>query len=257
MVEQQQKQTVFDLPKVMAVGVASPLATLLTSRFGVAGTLIGLALTAVIVTAVTDFLKVYLQRVPGAVTSIPGGLRKRPRWQNVLIKLSLPFTKFWSLTAARRRSILIGSVVAAVISFLIGISIVTGVELGVGKSLSCWVWDDCPTESSTADGSTSRTSTLGTIFGGLRNQAPSAEQPPAAKPGLPPSQQQEAAPGSEQPITPLPGEWESPSDVPEDQQGVPTPVEEQQQTEDDQSKNDQNEGEQDKAPAAQQDGSNQ
>jgi hypothetical protein len=255
MAEQQQKQTIFDLPKVMSVGVASPLATLLTSRFGVAGTVIGLALTAVIGTTVSDFLKVSLQRMPGAVTSIPGGFRKRPRWQNILIKLSLPFTKFWSLTAARRRSILIGSVVAAVISFLIGISIVTAVELGVGKSLSCWVWNNCPTESSTADGSTSRTSTLGTIFGGVQNQAPPAEQPPASKPELPPSQQ-EAAPGSEQPITPLPGQGESTSGVPEDHQGTPPPVEEQQGSEDDQSKNDQNEDEQDKAPPAEQDDSN-
>ena len=54
--EEHQKQTVLDLPKVIAVGIASPVATLLTSRFGIAGTLIGLALSAVIITVMVDVL---------------------------------------------------------------------------------------------------------------------------------------------------------------------------------------------------------
>ena len=62
----QQQETVFDLPKVLAVGIASPAAAAITSRFGVAGTLIGLALSSVFITAAVDFLKVYLARVPGA-----------------------------------------------------------------------------------------------------------------------------------------------------------------------------------------------
>ena len=41
-----------------------------------------------------------------------------------------------------RRSILLGGLVAAAGSFLVGMAAVTGVELGVGKSLSCWVWED-------------------------------------------------------------------------------------------------------------------
>ena len=68
----QQQPAIFDLPKVLAVGIASPAAAAITARFGVAGTLIGLALSAVIITAAVDFLKVYLARVPGAVTTIPG-----------------------------------------------------------------------------------------------------------------------------------------------------------------------------------------
>ena len=60
--DEQQKQTILDIPKVIAVGIASPVATVLTSRFGIAGTLIGLALSAVILTALADMLKVYLAR---------------------------------------------------------------------------------------------------------------------------------------------------------------------------------------------------
>ena len=85
--EEKQKQTILDIPKVIAVGISAPVATILTSRFGVAGTLIGLALSAVILTALADMLKVYLARapatvakVPDAVAKMPGGLRARLSW---------------------------------------------------------------------------------------------------------------------------------------------------------------------------------
>src|SRR5918994_5453073 len=39
-----QQPTIFDLPKVLAVGIASPAAAAITARFGVAGTLIGFSL---------------------------------------------------------------------------------------------------------------------------------------------------------------------------------------------------------------------
>jgi hypothetical protein len=87
----QQNQTIFDLPKVLAVGIASPAATVLTSRFGIAGTLLGLALSAVIITVAVDFLKVYLARVPGAVTTIPGGLKKKSSLRRLFERMRLPF----------------------------------------------------------------------------------------------------------------------------------------------------------------------
>lgn len=49
--KEQKKQTILDIPKIVAVGISAPVATILTSRFGVAGTLIGLALSVVILTA--------------------------------------------------------------------------------------------------------------------------------------------------------------------------------------------------------------
>ncbi|HVF00170.1 MAG TPA: hypothetical protein VNA27_02345, partial [Rubrobacteraceae bacterium] len=151
-----QSQSIIDLPKILAVGIASPAAALLTSRFGVAGTLVGLVLSAMFLTFAADVLKVYLARVPGAVTTIPGGLRKKSFFRRVFEKMKVPFSKFGSLPRPRRRSILIGSVVAAGISILVGLIVVTALEFGVGKSLSCWVWDECATESSAE--SSSRTS---------------------------------------------------------------------------------------------------
>ena len=226
----QQKQTVLDLPKVIAVGIASPLATVLTSRFGVAGTLIGLALSAVIITVITDVLKVYLARapatvakVPDTVVGMPSGLRTRLSWRNIRSRLREAFARFSSLPPARRRSILIGSIVAAGISFFVGLSIVTALELGVGKSLSCWVWDDCPTESSTNGGSASTTSTLPSILGGGRSATsvapgvqPSPQQQNPGAPGVS-SQPESIPPGSKQPSSSLqPDQRWSPSGAPEE-----------------------------------------
>ena len=100
--DDQQKQHILDLPKVAAGAVASPSAALLTSRFGVAGTVVGLALSAVIVTIIADTLKVYFARVPGAVTSIPGGFKKKSAWGRFLVRLRLPFSKLSSLPLPRR-----------------------------------------------------------------------------------------------------------------------------------------------------------
>ena len=193
---EQQSQAIFDLPKIIAVGIASPSATVLTSRFGVAGTLLGLALSAVFITVVVDFLKVYLARVPGAVTTIPGGFRKKSSLGKIFERMRRPFSKFASLPRPRRRSLLIGSVAAAGISFLVGLIIVTGIELGVGKSLSCWVWEECSMEESSADGSSTTTaaSTLPSIVGGGQSSSSIPQETPSnlqqEQPGSSPGAQQ-------------------------------------------------------------------
>jgi hypothetical protein len=193
----QQQPTVFDLPKVLAVGIASPAAAAITARFGVAGTLIGLALSAVFITAAVDFLKVYLARVPGAVTTIPGGFRKRSSLGNVFERIRRPFSKFASLPRTRRRSILIGSIAAAGISFIVGLIVVTGLELGVGKSLSCWVWEECSTEESSADGSgTARASTLPSILGGGQSSASSSTPQVEVSPSSPQQEEPGSSPGT-------------------------------------------------------------
>ena len=248
--EEHQKQTILDLPKVIAVGIASPTATVLTSRFGVAGTLLGLALSSVLITAATDSLKVYLARVPGTVTRIPGGFRKKSSFRNILDRIRLPFSKFSSLPPARRRSILKRSVIAGGLSFLIGLIIVTGLELGVGKSLSCWVWDECSTESSADGHRTTATSTLPSIFGGGKSVSSSAapeaqpaypqQQPTPGGQGAPPpgSDQEAPSPGSEisgsgqSPSSPQPGQRGSSSGVPVDQSGSYDAQEDWQQSED-------------------------
>ena len=216
-----QQPSVFDLPKVLAVGIASPAAAAITARFGVAGTLIGLALSAVFVTAAVDFLKVYLARVPGAVTTIPGGFRKRSSLGNVFERMRRPFSKFASLPRPRRRSILIGSIAAAGISFVVGLIVVTGLELGVGKSLSCWVWEECSTVESSADGSSSNaqmSSTFPTILGGAQSVSNSSPQQQLVSPSN--SQQQS---GGSSGGTPQVAPWQaSPEEVPGSETPIPS-----------------------------------
>jgi hypothetical protein len=196
---QQHQQQLVDLPKVVAGAVAAPLAAILTSRFGVAGTMIGLAVSAVVVTTISDILKVYLARVPGTVKKIPGDFSKKPLWQRILYSFRLPFSKFSSLGPPRRRSILTRSLVAGVIVFLIGLIVVTGVEASVGQNLSCWVWKNCATQStSTGDGGASQTtSTLPSILGGGQGTISSTSL--QSTPSTPQQQQQR---GSSPPGTP-------------------------------------------------------
>src|SRR5215208_1562566 len=199
----QQQPTVFDLPKVLAVGVVSPAAAALTSRFGVAGTMLGLVLSAVLITAGVDLLKVYLARVPGAVTTIPGGFRKKSSLRNLLERMKRPFSKLASLPRPRRRSLIVGSLVTAGISCLVGLVLITVLEVGVGKNLSCWVWDNCSTESSStspSDGSTNtQPSTAPTILGGVQSVTSSA---PQVAPSNPPPQQQQQPGSPPSPVSP-------------------------------------------------------
>src|SRR5829696_2366175 len=234
----QQQPTVFDLPKVLAVGLVSPAAAAITSRFGIAGTLLGLALSSVFITAGVDLLKVYLARVPGAVTTIPGGLRKKSSLRTLFERMKRPFSKFASLPHPRRRSFIVGSLLAAGVSCLVGLILITLLEVGVGKNLSCWVWDDCSTESS-ADGSTdAQTSTPPTLLAGAQSVSSSApevapsnpQQQPGSSPvtpGVPSSQAPPGVPGSET-LKPSPSaqpaQWQGPSEEvteEEDQQQTP------------------------------------
>jgi hypothetical protein len=176
-VDEQKKQTIFDAPKVIAIGIASPAATLLTSRFGIAGTLLGLALGAMILTAVADFLKVYLARSSHAAATIMPGAIKAPRGFPTRLfrrkggaRPKAPYRGFSSPPGGRWRrwSLLVGrSVVAAGISFLLGLGAVTALEHSAGKSLTCWVWEECPAQSSDDEGGgSSDQSTRPSIFGG-------------------------------------------------------------------------------------------
>ncbi len=234
----QQSPNIIDWPKLLAVGIASPAATVVTSRFGVAGTLLGLALSAIFITAAVDVLQVYLARIPGAVTTIPVGLRKESFFRRALERIKAPFRKVASLPHARRRSIVVRSVVAAAGSILVGLIVVTALEFGVGKSMSCWVWGECPTEASAEDGRrTARAGTMPSILGGgqregsstpqendpsnLRRQ-PGVRQQPDSSPATPqPPSQAPAADPSVQPQ--LPAQRQDPAGVPaeEDQRQAP------------------------------------
>ena len=208
--DEQKKQTIFDAPKVIAIGIASPAATLLTSRFGIAGTLLGLALGAMILTAVADFLKVYLARSSHAAATMMPGAIKAPRGlpTRLLRRKGRTGTKalyhgFSSPPGGRWRrwSLFMGrSVVAAGISFLLGLGAITALEHSAGKSLSCWVWEECPAQSSSSEegSGSSDQSTQPSIFGG----GPSGGSGTAAPGVRPADPQQRQTPTSDTPDSP-------------------------------------------------------
>jgi hypothetical protein len=228
----QQQPTVLDLPKVLAVGLVSPAAAAITSRFGIAGTLLGLALSSVFITAGVDLLKVYLARVPGAVTTIPGGFRKKSSLRNLFEGMKRPFSKVASLPHPRRRSFIVGSLLAAGVSCVVGLMLITLLEVGVGKNLSCWVWDDCSTEASSSADPTilgavqSVSSSAGTEVAPSNPQQQSDSS--AVTPGVPASQGAPDVPGSEM-LKPSssaqPAQWQDPleeiAEEGEDQQEIP------------------------------------
>ncbi len=147
----------------MAAGVASAGAALITSRFGVAGTLLGAALTTMIITGGSAILKAYLESVTGNVRKVPRRLReRRSRWKagrtaepdtmpgrpdlrdNFAGRMRAALGWFSHLPPLTRRSILIRGLLAAVIAFVIGMGAVYAVERGIGNSLSCGLWGKCP-----------------------------------------------------------------------------------------------------------------
>ena len=201
----QPRQTILDPAKVVAIGIASPTAAFLTSRFGIAGTLVGLAASAVIITVVTDLLKVYVARTSHAAalaahraahTSVTTkGPRRR---RGLLVRLfrrksragsKRAFRGFSRLPHPRRGSVLIGSVLTAGISFLLGLGVVTAIELSVGQSLACWAWKECPVEPSSAeDGEETEVNTRPSVLGGTSASSETPEvQPlnPQQPPALP------------------------------------------------------------------------
>lgn len=243
---------------VASAGLASALAALITSRFGVAGTLIGAALTTMIITGGAAVLKSYLEGVTGRIRKVPGKVRQRagrrqspqaaepqnipsrPDLRNNFIgRLRAAFDWFLRLPPLRRRAIMVGAIVPAIIAFLISMGAVTGLELAIGKSLPCGIWNNCPVA---ADGSPI-TSTRPTLVGGgsrsadTQNpvqdfqQAPGQQNvDPGVDPGVEPVEPQ-------QPVTPEPGtpgageqpvDPATPAPAPADQapaQGTPVPSE--------------------------------
>ena len=259
--DDQQRQHIVDPAKIAAGGAAAPLGALLTSRFGVAGTMLGLALSAVVVTTISDILKAYLQRAPGTVKNIPVSFGTGFSWKNFRRWVTGPFSWFLSLGPSRRRAMLISSIVAGGIAFLIGTSAVTALEVGEGKNLSCWVWSECSTTDSSSGEEASNTSTLPSVLGGSQDLVssntpqegqqqqqgqpsgtPTAKTPDSSQSGqqqIPsgaPQEQQQSPPSRvvETPGSSQPGQQQqTPSGVPQEQQQSLPPtrvVEEQQQS---------------------------
>lgn len=148
---------------MMSAGFASAGAAFVTSRFGVTGTLLGAALTAMIITGGSAILRAYLEGVTGNVRKVPGALRTRANRlkarryaepsalperpdlrDNFAGRMRAALDWFSHLPPLTRRSILIKGLIAAAVAFVIGMGAVYAVERGIDNSLSCGLWGKCP-----------------------------------------------------------------------------------------------------------------
>ena len=158
-----------DTHQIVAAGLAATGAAFVTSRFGVAGTLLGAALTAMIITGGSAVLKAYIENAAGRVRSGATRLRERqegrataaPPEQNAPTEGANPPGRpdlrnnfagrmraaldwFRNLPTPARRPILIKALAAAGVAFLICMVAIWGVEKLIGNSLSCGIWQSCP-----------------------------------------------------------------------------------------------------------------
>jgi hypothetical protein len=152
--------------QVLSAGFAATAAAFVTSRFGVAGTLLGAALTAMIITGGSAVLKAYLlESVTGNVREVPRKVRERKnRWKagrsaepdtmpgrpdlrdNFAGRMRAALGWFSQLPPLTRRSILVKGLIAAAVAFVVGMGAVYAFERGIGNSLSCGIWARCPDE---------------------------------------------------------------------------------------------------------------
>lgn len=147
----------------MSAGFASAGAAIITSKFGVAGTLLGAALTTMIITGGSAILKAYLESMGGTMMEVPQKIRERrarrkaERYErastlpgrpdlrnNFAGRMRAALGWFSHLPPLARRPIIVKGLLAALFAFVIGMSSVYAVEKVINNNLSCGLWGNCP-----------------------------------------------------------------------------------------------------------------
>lgn len=162
--QQAERGTLVSGSSVIAAGLASALAAAVTSSMGWAGGLIGAALTTMIITGGSAILNAYLQGAKSRMQAAPRNIRavaqrarpqgrvdaapKRPAVGDGFVdKMRGALGWFSRLPVYQRRSILKRGLIGAAIAFVIGVIAITALEYGIGNSLSCGIWSNCPATS--------------------------------------------------------------------------------------------------------------
>ena len=193
--QRQQSAKLVETNKAVAAGFASVIAALFTSKLGVAGTLIGTALTAMTITLGAAILKAQIERTQTRLSGLPSAVRGRLSTQQVRIPgrqgadpnpepspppeprggRSASFVErlrsipsfLRGLSPAARRRILLSGVLAGIVATAIGLSIITLTEAVTGKPISSLGG----TQRESAGETGPRTS-VGSLFGGSRSADP-------------------------------------------------------------------------------------
>jgi hypothetical protein len=193
--QRQQSAKLVQTNKALAAGLASVVTALFTSKLGVAGTLIGTALTAITITLVSTILQAQIERAQTKLSGLPSAVRGRLSTQQVRIPgkqgaepnpesppppeprggrfasfverlRSIPgFLK--GLSPAARRRILLSGALAGLVATAIALVIITFSEVVAGEPISSFVG----TQRESAGETAPRTS-VGSLFGGSRSTDP-------------------------------------------------------------------------------------
>lgn len=196
---QQSRGSIVSGSSVIAAGLASAVAAGVSSRFGWAGTIIGAALTTMIVTGGSTILNAYLLSMKGKVQAAPGSIRAaaqraRPQGRrdfipgsaglrnNFVGRLRGSLGWFSRLPVHQRSSILKRGLIGAVAAFVVGLVAITAIELGIGNSLACGLWGRCPVGATPGIGGGAAAYSTGAEFSVLGGQAESPAPQVAPQP---------------------------------------------------------------------------
>jgi hypothetical protein len=246
MMEEEKSQKVVESYKAVAAGIASVLAAVFTSRLGVAGTLIGTAMAAVLITLVSAILKVQLMKASTKISGLPNTVRGRLSTQQIRIpgkigaepnpepaaqpenasgrspgllsRLHAVPGFLRDLPSNQRRKMLVAGLLAGLVAAAIGLAGVTGIELAGGKTLSCMVWSSCPDDNGSG-GSSGRSGP--SILGGYSGASSTGVTPSEEQPSAPVNGQQvpKQQPGGEPAQPGAGGTPPQPGDTPPQQPG--------------------------------------
>lgn len=232
MSEEEKPKQLVKMSTVLASGMAAIFAALFTSRLGVTGTLIGTALTPMLMTLTVAVLNAQLEKASTTISKLPNAVQGRLSGQQVRVPggpdpeqpdpeahealrkrrerrvpgpverlLSIPSYLGEMALSVRRRALLTGGL-AGLLAAAIGLSAVTGVEAAADTTFSCAVWKEQCAQGSTATGEAtggSRPSIVQAI-GGTPN-ATDDQNTPSSGGELPAGEQQQEegqpAPGAE------------------------------------------------------------
>lgn len=198
-----------------------------------------------IITGGSTILVAYVENITGRVRRVPGKVREhaaqrkvssapnppgRPDLRNNFMgRLRAVLNWFSNLPTLRRRTILARALIPATVAFVIGMGVVTALEVGAGQSLSCGLWNKCPTAYEGAGG-TRPTLALGrdkvnaNVAGDQRQHIDSPDnqtiEPDPSAPSAGPSESAPAesdtpaSPAAEEPIAEEPVVEEDPAEAP-------------------------------------------
>ena len=252
MAEGQQSAKRVEMNKAFAAGIASVVVAVFTSKLGVAGTLIGTALTAMAITLISAILQAQIQRAQTKLSGLPSTVRGRLSTQQVRIPgrpnaepdpepppppeprggssasflerlRSIP-SYLRGLSPSARRRVLLSGLLAGLLATAIGLVSVTGIELAGGRTLTCMVWG-CPAEAASGGGGGGSGGGSGTsltrAFGG--GDAPTTDAPNAPRQNAPAGGDQYQQPAGQPGVQPQQGNPARPAEptpqaVPDQQQ---------------------------------------